>query len=222
VEEQESAEPEFDAIKQAATLLAVLDGSGGFSWIEVGEEAYEGAPILIAMPENAFSDEKQGCIVLAWSPSDYDYSERIATLEGGAAEMPGQAIWMGASAGLMVELRALSEQAVCWEPSKQQLGWSPDLAPTFVFPAQGSPSPNEPKETIPMPNLVGVTEKDARAWLTRNNYKFTVQPNYGLNPRLSRCIGGIGLVTGQSPRQGAQVRNDSGTFVRLEIDCEWR
>jgi beta-lactam-binding protein with PASTA domain len=82
---------------------------------------------------------------------------------------------------------------------------------------------NQPQaETVSMPNLVNVTESEATTWLRSNSYKFNVSSNYGFNPKLSLCVGGKGLVIGQSPQSGTQVTNNFGTSVRLEVDCEWR
>jgi beta-lactam-binding protein with PASTA domain len=77
-------------------------------------------------------------------------------------------------------------------------------------------------ETVSMPNLVGATEGEVKTWLSRNGFKFNTIANYGLNPRMSLCVGGKGLVTGQSVRPGAQVKNQFSTSVRIDVDCEWR
>jgi hypothetical protein len=221
--EELDLEVQFDAVRAAEVLFGKLDGTAGFSWFWPSEDSYEGAPILIALPDEAFSDVSQGCIVLGWDPAEYDYSKRIQELEGAANDMPGQAIWMGASEGLMVELRAFSPDAKCWQPTKEKLGWAAELQPTFVFPDKDdSGGQSSAVETVAVPNVVGVTEAEAKSWLTRNGYKFNVTSNYGLNPRLSLCVGGKGLVTGQSPRPGTEVKNQFATFFRLEVDCEWR
>lgn len=221
-QETEKVESQFDAITQAEILFDRLDGAGGFPWMMVGEDPYEGAPVLIAMPEEAFSDSLQGCVVTAFDPEVYEYSTRINEIEGVADDLPGQAIWMGDSEGLKVELRAFSAEAACWQPSKERLGWDSDMEPTFIFPNQETEPEKPAVETVSMPDLVGVTESEAKTWLSRNNYKFNVNADYGFNPRLSLCVGGKGLVTGQSPSAGSEVKNEFGTFVRLQVDCEWR
>lgn len=216
-------ESSFDALAKAEALFAKLDGAGGYPWRTVGEDPYEGAPILIAMPENAFSDILQGCVVTAWDPAEYDSAKRFNELEAAGKDMPGQAIWMGSSEELMVELRAMSPDALCWQPSKERLGWAVDLAPTLEFEGvAGSGNRQEQVETVAMPNLVGVTEGEAKTWLGSNGYKFTLTPNYGFNPRLSLCLGGKGLITAQTPRAGTEVKNVFGTTVRVDVDCEWR
>ncbi len=216
-------EPVFDPIQAAETLFNKLDGTAGFSWYWPSEDPYEGAPVLIALPEGALSDIRQGCIVTGFDPSEYDYSKRLEELESAGKDLPGQAVWMGASEGLMIELRATSPDAECWRLTKEKLGWAPELEPTFVFPnSSGSTTQNDSVETVVVPNVVGVTEQEAETWLSRNGFKFNVSSNYGFNPKLSLCLSGKGLVTGQSPRAGTEAKNQFSTTLRLEVDCEWR
>ncbi|SCX08402.1 PASTA domain-containing protein [Candidatus Aquiluna sp. UB-MaderosW2red] len=224
-------EPEtevFDSLGAANVVLDSLNANSSFTWGAQGEDDYEGAPVLIATPEGVFSEAKEGCIVLAWDSVDYDYQERLALWEG-TTDLPGQAVWMGASEGLLVELRAFSPEAECYLDAKEALGWDPELSPSFIFPEAisdgGSSQQNNTQPTpemVKMPNLINSTEYDATTWLRNNGYKFSVSANYGFNPKLSLCIGGKGLVTGQTPRAGSEVKNQAGTSVRLNVDCEWR
>jgi hypothetical protein len=71
-----------------------------------------------------------------------------------------------------------------------------------------------------VPRMIGGRDGDARSWLQRNGYKFTLNiRNIGYNPIVSCMMSGNNLILKQSPAPGTRVVNSAKTILAVFVDC---
>jgi hypothetical protein len=73
-----------------------------------------------------------------------------------------------------------------------------------------------------MPNLIGSIDGQAKNWLFSNGYRFSFNnESIGYNPKTSCLYLMNNVILDQQPRPGTLVTNDSLTYVKVYVDCEW-
>jgi hypothetical protein len=75
---------------------------------------------------------------------------------------------------------------------------------------------------VAMPNLIGSIDGQAKNWLFSNGYRFSFNnESIGYNPKTSCLYLMNNVILDQQPRPGTLVTNDSLTYVKVYVDCEW-